>query len=330
MTEPASHDRYAAFGLLWESPDLALEELPMAGVDSTGAATIRLRDETGLAWPDLLPGPLDTDTLQMGPADLRFRVEGTGRFRIWAGERIAWQRQEGRAIPREEICTYLLGAAAAALLIQRGMLVLHGNALVKDGKAIVCLGRSGAGKSTLAYSLMRQGWQVLADDLVAISHEGLVLPGIPRIKLWHDAVVAFGLDPAELPPIHRRLRKYAITGAVVQRAPEPTPLKAIYLIGAATAQEQQRDPEGITWIQSEKAAAELLRSQTFHPRFVQGLGQEGGLFLATAQLQARTPVAHLPLPRGIDRLENWLHQNDLLHAAANAQGRQDTRIPHGF
>ena len=48
----------------------------------------------------------------------------------------------------QDLRTFLLGSAVGALLIQRRM---------------------------------------LADDLVVISYEGLVLPGIPRIKLWHDA-----------------------------------------------------------------------------------------------------------------------------------------------
>lgn len=99
-----------------------------------------------------------------------------------------------------------------ALLIQRGILVLRGNTLEKNDQAIVCLGHSGAGKSTLAYALMQQGWRLLADDLVAMTPEGMVLPGTPRIKLWHDAAKAFKLDPAALPPIREGMNKYLLQG----------------------------------------------------------------------------------------------------------------------
>jgi hypothetical protein len=256
----------------------------------------------------------------MGPGDLRFTAGDTASFRITKGERIAWQRLDPAVGPRE-IRTYLLGSAMAALLIQRGVLVLHGNALAREGKAIVCLGHSGAGKSTLAYALMRQGWQLLADDLVAITPDGMVLPGIPRIKLWQDAAEAFGLDPAALPPIHRSLRKYALAGEAIERAPQPMPLEALYLIQASTG-EESFGSGAITAISSEKAAALHLRTQAFMPRFVRGMGQEGPTFLATARLQRMVPLATLPVPRGIDQLLNWLAERDLLREAALAKRKQ--------
>ena len=58
----------------------------------------------------------------------------------------------------------------------------------KEDRVILCLGCSGAGKSTLAYSLMKCGWQLMSDDLIAITNDLEVLPGIPRIKLWQDAL----------------------------------------------------------------------------------------------------------------------------------------------
>lgn len=205
-----------------------------------------------------------------------------------------------------------------ALLIQRGMLVLHGNALEKDGQAIVCLGHSGAGKSTLAYALMEQGWRLLADDLVAITAAGQVLPGIPRIKLWEDAAKAFGLQPEALPPIREGMHKYLLMGDAVQRASEPVPLVALYLIHQRHRNEDMADAPRITRITSQKSAALMLRNQAFRPRFVRGLGQEGQNFLALALLQRSVPLASLPLPATIPAMASWLADRDLLGAAANA------------
>jgi hypothetical protein len=317
FVDPALHE---AFGLLWHSPHLVLEELPLAVAPAPGGARVMLADETDAAWPDLPPGPHDTATLTMGPGDLRFTAGGMVRFRITNGERITWQRLDPGAGPRE-IRTYLLGSAIAALLIQRGVLVLHGNALAREGKAIVCLGHSGAGKSTLAYALMRQGWQLLADDLVAITPDGHVLPGIPRIKLWQDAAEAFGLDPASLCPIHRGMSKYALIGEAIERAPQPMRLEAVYLIQASSG-EEGLNPGAIAAIASEKEAAQRLRSQAFMPRFVRGMGKEGHSFLATAHLQRTVPVATLPIPRGIDHLQIWLEERDLLREAAISRRNQ--------
>jgi hypothetical protein len=259
----------------------------------------------------------------MARGDLRLTVEGIGRFRITDGVRIAWHRQHS-GVSDQDIRTFLLGSAVGALLIQRGMLVLHGNALEKDGQAIVCLGHSGAGKSTLAYALMQQGWRLLADDLVAVNGEGMVLPGIPRIKLWHDAAKAFGLDPASLPPIREGMNKYLLMGEALQRAPQAAgpqaaALQAVYLIHQQRHGEPEEKEATIRRIQRQQAATLRLRNQAFRPRFVRGLGQEGANFMALARLQQRVPLAALPLPAGIGAMQRWLADQDLLTAAAQAE-----------
>ena len=313
-------DAYLAFDLLWHSPELPIPELPIAGQPADGAerAVIQIEASPPSEWPQLPAGPHDTTFLQMGRGDLRLTVEGIGQFRIHDGMRIDWHRQ-GEEVSDQDLRTFLLGSAVGALLIQRGMLVLHGNALEKDGKAIVCLGHSGAGKSTLAYSLMQQGWRLLADDLVAVNGEGMVLPGIPRIKLWHDAAKAFGLDPATLPPIREGMNKYLLMGEALQRAPQAAALQAVYLIHQQRLGEQEEKGATIRRIQRQQAATLRLRNQAFRPRFVRGLGQEGANFMALARLQQRVPLAALPLPAGIGAMQRWLADQDLLSAAAQAE-----------
>ena len=310
-----------AFGLHWRSVDLAIEELPELLADSgqSAAGEVVVASEMPSSWPDLPPGPHDTPFLQMKRGDLRLTVEEIGRFRITNGTHIAWHR-EHPGVSDQDIRTFLLGSAVGALLIQRGMLVLHGNALEKNGQAIVCMGHSGAGKSTLAYALMQQGWRLLADDLVAVTPQGMVLPGIPRIKLWHDSAKAFGLDPETLPPIRHAMHKYLLMGEAVQRAPDAASLQALYVIHQRRNDASEPDANRITRIVSEKAAALRLRNQAFRPRFVRGLGQEGPNFMALARLQRGIPMAVLPLPSGIVAMQSWLLEQNLLTAVAEAEG----------
>ena len=324
MSALGSH-HYHAFSLHWVSDGLLIPELPLAELDAAEAtpnASITIQEEDPQNWPALPPGPHDTPFLQMGRGDLRLTVEGIGRFRISNADQITWQRADG-TVSDQDLRTFLLGSAVGALLIQRGMLVLHGNALERDGQAIVCLGHSGAGKSTLACALMQQGWRLLADDLVAITADGQVLPGIPRIKLWHDAAKAFGLDPDALPTIRQGMQKYLLLGEAIERALQPCPLKALYLI------RQQRqdcnDPEDsrITRISSQQQAALCLRNQAFRPRFVRGLGQEGANFMALARLQQEVPLATLPTPCGIVEMQTWLQEQSLLSAAAEAPSAEE-------
>jgi hypothetical protein len=315
-----SQAHYRAFELTWCSLDLAIPELPACSEAALagGGPRIVIEPEESQGLPELPPGPHDTAFLQMARGDLRLTVEGIGRFRITDGERIGWQRADA-GVSDQDIRTFLLGSAVGALLIQRGMLVLHGNALEKDGQAIVCLGHSGAGKSTLAYALMQQGWRLLADDLVAVNGEGMVLPGIPRIKLWHDAAKAFGLDPAALPPIREGMNKYLLIGEALQRAPQAAALQAVYLIHQQRHGEPEEKGATIRRIERQQAATLRLRNQAFRPRFVRGLGQEGANFMALARLQQRVPLAALPLPAGIGAMQRWLADQDLLTAAAQAE-----------
>jgi hypothetical protein len=187
--------------------------------------------------------------------------------------------------------------------------VLHGNALEKGGRAIVCVGESGAGKSTFAYGLMRQGWKLLADDLVALTPSGVVLPGIPRIKLWEDAALAFGLDPVALPEIHadRGRRKVVLMGEAIERAAAPAALQALYLLAP-----REGSTIAIRPIDSEKERVMALQRQAFRPAFVRGLGREGANFLAISALQRHVPVLGLSLPSGISALMAALGRSDLL------------------
>jgi hypothetical protein len=302
--------RYGAFDLTWHSRSLHLPELPRLEEPDTADNDVEIVEEDPAGWPALGQHEPGEGGLAMRPGELQLAVEGVGRFRVSDGRRIAWSRWNG-AVADQELRTYLLGSAVGAVLIQRGMLVLHGNALAKGGRAIVCLGASGAGKSTLAYALMRQGWRLLADDLVAITPDGRVLPGIPRIKLWNDAAAAFGLDAAALPVIHRSDRpgawKVLVMGDPILRDEQGARLAALYLL--------DRHLDAEAWVlpfATQQERVMLLREQAYRPHFVRGLGREGDHFLALAALQRRIPFATLRLPLGITAMERSLAEADLL------------------
>jgi hypothetical protein len=77
------------------------------------------------------------------------------------------------ALPSFERCVYL---PLTWLLARHDRFILHGAAIVRDGRALLLLGASGAGKSTLAVSALEAGWLALADDVVIV-HAGGDGPG---------------------------------------------------------------------------------------------------------------------------------------------------------
>ncbi|VXC54909.1 hypothetical protein [Aeromicrobium sp. 9AM] len=117
------------------------------------------------------------------------------RFEVRHGRRITIQRHAGA--DDRDVRLYVLGTMLGSLMMQRGHLVLHGNAIRVGDSAAVVVGRSGAGKSTLAAEFARRGFDLLSDDVVPIDQDGRALPGYPQIKLWDDALVRLGLDFAD-------------------------------------------------------------------------------------------------------------------------------------
>ena len=240
---------------------------------------------------------------------LILKVNNICTFSIEEGNSIIWEKHHER-IQGDDIRTFLLGSALGALLIQRGFMMFHGNALEKNGKAVICLGHSGAGKSTIAYSLMQQGWSLISDDLVAVNDEGQILPGIPRIKLWKDAVLDFKLDIDTLKPVRNNLKKYVINGEKITSVTKKFPLNAFYLIqrNENLSSLPEIEPE---IIKSEKISFWKLKNQLYRPRFVKGLGKEKELFSKLINLQKKVPVIRLPIVDGITKMNDWLKKIDL-------------------
>jgi hypothetical protein len=127
---------------------------------------------------------------------------------------------------------YLLGKVFGALLHQRGLLVLHGSALVMHGGAAAFLGHSGSGKSTAVAFLMEKSDSMIADDLVVIDSVGsvpIVYPGFPQLRLWPDVAESLGYSADEMPYNSSRKTKYSAIFAS-NFLLDPFPLRRIYIL----------------------------------------------------------------------------------------------------
>ena len=228
---------YACYGLTIVS-DLALPELLGAGADVdardpadvAGVADADIRIRLGEVSSDGLPdgeqlGPF----LWVTPDRLWLRVPEVARYLVSGGDSIVIA-PEGDA-DEDSLRVFLLGSALGALLFQRGLLVLHGNAIRIDDACMVCVGPSGSGKSTLAAGLMQRGHEILADDVVPVDDECRVLPGFPRLKLWEDAAGRLDIETAGLRRIRPHLEKYNFP--IHDRyAGWPLPVRWVYILGS--------------------------------------------------------------------------------------------------
>ncbi len=136
-------------------------------------------------------------------------IQNIARFKVIAGKRIKVDPYPD--VDNNEIALYLLGTILAGALMQKGVLVLHACAVTNDSHTLLLTGDSGAGKSTLAAALIRQGYQLIADDVCYISIENdqaWVYPTHPHIKLWQSSLTFLDQPTTDLVPVCRRIDKY--------------------------------------------------------------------------------------------------------------------------
>lgn len=161
-------------------------------------------------------------------------VARVARFLVQGGDTIVVEPLPGASERRVRL--FLLGSALGILCFQRGLLPLHANAVVAGDGAYAFAGASGAGKSTLAGHFARAGYDVLCDDVCAVSFDAagrpVVWPGLPRVKLWRDAAEALGHEPASLDRVAEDVDKYHV-GLPAPRQNSPVPLRRVYLLERA-------------------------------------------------------------------------------------------------
>jgi len=333
----ATPRRYQAFGMLLSSSLLLPELMPADAVPLAGTETpVELKEADHQQWPSLEPSPHSTPTLQLAKQDWRLELEGIGWFRATGGECLEWQRWDDSVSDRD-IRTFAVTSGLGALAIQRGLLVLHGTALERDGEAILLMGHPAAGKSTVAWCLLQEGWRLLSSELVAIGNDGIVQPGIHQLKLWHDAAVALDLNWAQLPPVRKNLKRYALLAEDLTCMPQPTPLRLVYNLNRAKEESvKESDTEkGVDKAKpsirasrsfTQTAALMRLRNQAFHARMYRGMEAEAQLFMQAAALARSVPVHALMVPDGIKVMAESLKKVDLMQPESIQQQSEDKEV----
>jgi hypothetical protein len=220
--EPETRSVHLCYGLTVDSdiplPDLGPGVAPGEHVDVT-VRRGQLPDRPASAT--VLPLGLWRDGDVIG-----FDVPGTAAFVARDGSEVVVDASPD-ADPAA-VRLFLLGTAMGAVMMQRGHLVLHGNAFRVGEACAVVVGRSGSGKSTLAAELLRRGHDVLSDDVVPVDADGRALPGYPRIKLWQDAVTRLGLDSGDLDRVASSVEKFQLP--ISRSCSEPLPLRWLYVL----------------------------------------------------------------------------------------------------
>jgi hypothetical protein len=288
---------YRLFGLVLRS-EIALPELREGSGDPD--VVISLGKVEGRPETEWVMG------LAPVPGGGVVEVRDIGRFGIGGGNRIVVDPEPG--VSDRNIRMYLLGSAIGALLHQRRMLPLHANAIALGDRAIAFAGRSGAGKSTLAAAFHDRGCPLLSDDICVLTRDGAgkveAQPGIPRVRLWRDAVERSGRDAETLDPAFDGTAKYVLPVAE-GHAEHPLPLAAIYIL--AEAEDFAIRPlNGVS-------AAKALALNTYRGAYVPVIGDPAVHFENCLRVAREVPVFLLDRPwdearvaETVDRVEAHL------------------------
>lgn len=215
---------------------------------------------------------------------LWLHVPEVARFLISEGRRIDVAPEPGG--DPQTLRLYLLGSVMGALLHQRGLLVLHGNAVRFGQQAVVFCGQSAVGKSTLSAAFVKLGFQLLTDDICVVDQRGRVQPGYSELKLWQDAAEVLDIPRSGLTPIRAQIKKYAWT-LQHEFHSRPLPLACIYLIANNNLEEGQLNPlKGM-----EKYLP--LKNQTYRSRYLDGLGLTGHHLRLCGQLVGQVDITRI-------------------------------------
>lgn len=286
---------YKCYGLIISSEIALPELLPIQeGIDEC-KPDVRITIGK-VPWDGLADGKQMGRRLWATEGTLWLHIPGIARFLMRNGQEILIDPDAGA--DEDIIRLYLQGSAFGAILFQRGLLVLHGNAISVGDGCMICVGDSGAGKSTLAAAFMQRGYKILADDVAPVNAQCMALPGFPRIKLWQDAANRLSIETDGLRRIRPGEDKYHLP-APESFADQPLRVKWIYALDRHPHMDILFEPI------AGMGRFELLRQNTYRARYVKALGLEGEHLKLCAQLSERIHLARLSRPEhgnSMDRL----------------------------
>jgi hypothetical protein len=285
---PGTADRhfcYTLFGLTVRS-EIELPELRPADSGNPDVE-IGLRD-LGAAAP-----AREVAGLTLTADGVVLCVPGVSRYLIEQGCRIFVDPDAG--ISPRNVRLFLLGSAFGALLHQRGLLPLHANAIVIEGRAVAFTGASGAGKSTLASLFHDRGHQLLSDDVCVIDFDAASRPivhaGIPHMRLWRDSLERSGRTVEDFEAVLDGRDKYTVP-APWGDTPASVPLGAVFTLMRAGKE------DGRVAIRRLRGAEALnaLIANTYRGHYVTRLGDSRRHWAASLDIVAKVPVFELERP----------------------------------
>jgi hypothetical protein len=288
-----------AFGLRYRS---RLHWLPVPRLEEEGDVPFDVEVTFGPATPQLAPDEFTRPRFEAIQGRLWFRTRTIADFLVGEGRRVHVLPKLG-AEPLK-LCNLLFGGVSGALLIQRGILALHGCSVETPSGAALFCGDSGAGKSTLAALLLERGMRILDDNIAALEHDGdgfWVQPGLGHLRLTDDTLRLLGQSPRGPAFAAPYELKYLHGLESREFCDRPRPLRHIFLLDRSreTLWEELRGRKRL----------DVVQRHLFFRHMVEPLGHLKGHFEGCMALADSIPVSRIGYPQEMG-LETWVDKID--------------------
>ena len=280
-----------AFGLNIQS------EFPFRGVEPNEKGFFDVTVEKAFVPEVLKNSTFKGVSMESNAKEFLLRVPNVGNFLMAEGKSIKIQPSPKAEMRELELFFY--GSALSVILMQRGIVPLHGSAFKKNEKAVIISGISGAGKSSLLRHFINQGYKALTDDVCALSIQNknvILSPSYPFSKIWADIMDKFKLSKESEKQVRPNIEKYS-QPFIDEFYDQAIEVEAIYILRSKNV--KTFEIEEIKGFEKFKE----LKSNLYRPKFPEATGKTKETFIILNQLAQQAKLFNLTRSTSIDLLE---------------------------
>ena len=246
-------------------------------------------------------------------------ADGVLQARVDGGSEITVEPADG--VDPAFLSAVITGELFSVLLRQRGLLVLHGSCVARDGLAVGFIGDSGWGKSTLAATLLTRGWRLLTDDLLVVggladtvrqrggsprgpgpegagdAPDPVAVPSHGSMRLSEEAASATSSTSQSAGQAHDLTTKVRVDRSDAFDG-RPTPVRSLFVLDPRLASAHQAVP-----LSARDATAEFI-AHTRAQKLLYAPAAKLAHLARCADLSRRVPAFRLRRRFGLDEIES--------------------------
>jgi hypothetical protein len=240
-----------------------------------------------------------------GADEFILNIPGTGRYQAIRGRQIRLEPHPGSEMRDTRI--YVLTVCMAALLMQRGRILLHASAILHRGRLQLFMGDSGAGKSSILAELWKRGHKPFTDDVCVLSPSEseeetyMAHATYPMMKLWQQTISE--LDDGRFDASHRIWSDTDKYGQFFHESflLQSYPVERIFILDPDPLHAGGYQARRITGIE----AFSLLTEHTYRKQFIHYIALQAAHSKAISSLVQGTEISMIKRPLNGSRIDSF-------------------------